>query len=67
MIKILKHGHAQYKMTCKYCECVFTFEDVDIHNNASQRDWREWVNCPDCSKSNDIPNRSTFKFHQFQD
>ena len=30
MIKVIKHGHAQYKMTCKYSECVFTFEDSDI-------------------------------------
>ena len=30
MIKVIKHGHAQYKMICKYCECVFTFEDSDI-------------------------------------
>ena len=33
MIKVIKHGHAQYKMICKYCECVFTFEDSDIENN----------------------------------
>lgn len=43
MIKVIKHGHAQYKMTCRYCECVFTFEDSDIENNGSQRDWEEWV------------------------
>ena len=43
MIKVIKHGHAQYKMTCKYCECIFTFEDSDIENNGSQRDWEEWV------------------------
>ena len=35
MIKVIKHGHAPYQMTCKNCECVFTFEDSDIKNNVS--------------------------------
>ena len=54
MIKVIKHGHAQYKMTCKYCECVFTFEDSDIENNGSQRDWEEWVTCPECHRHNEF-------------
>ena len=67
MIKIIKHGHAQYKATCKYCKCIFSFEDADIQNNRCQWDWCEWVICPECHRQNDISSRSAFKFHQFQD
>ena len=67
MIKVIKHGHEQYRATCKYCECVFSFEDEDIRNNGSQRDWEEWITCPECNRKNEIPNRSAFKFQQFQD
>jgi len=67
MIKIIKHGHAQYKATCKYCECIFSFEDSDIQNNGCQWDWCEWIICPECHRQNDISSRSAFKFHQFQD
>lgn len=66
MIKVIKHGHAQYKMTCKYCECVFTFEDSDIENNGSQRDWEEWVTCPECHWHNELTTRSAFKYYQFE-
>ena len=67
MIKIIKHGHAQYKATCKYCECIFSFEDQDIQNNGCQWDWCEWVICPECHRQTEISNRSAFKFYQFQD
>lgn len=63
MIKIIKHGHAKYKMTCKYCECVFTFEDSDINSNHCQWDWSEWIDCPECHRSNSIENRTAFKNH----
>ena len=66
MIKIIKHGHEQYRMICKYCECLFSFEDEDIQNNGSQRDWEEWIVCPECKRHNTIDGRSAFKFHQFE-
>ena len=62
MITILKHGHAQYCMTCSKCECVFTFEDSDIKNNGCQRDWSEWITCPECGHKNTINNRASFKY-----
>jgi len=64
MIKIIKHGHEQYRMTCKYCECLFSFEDEDIHNNGSQRDWEEWVVCPECKRNNMIKDRSIFQSYK---
>ena len=66
MIKVIRHGHTQYKMTCRYCECVFTFEDSDIENNGCQRDWAEWVTCPECYRHNELTARSAFKYHQFE-
>ena len=66
MIKIIKHGHAQYKATCEYCECVFSCEDEDIQNSGCQWDWYEWITCPEKKKKNEISSRSAFKFHQFQ-
>jgi len=66
MIKVIKHGHAQYKITCKYCECVFTFDDSDIENNGCQWDWEEWVTCPECHMQNELTAKSAFKYHQFE-
>ena len=37
MIKIIKHGHEQYRTTCEYCECVFSFEDEDIQSSSRGR------------------------------
>ena len=54
MIKVVKHGHAPYIMTCKNCECVFTFEDSDIQNNGCQWDWEEYIYCPECKQQNTI-------------
>ena len=50
MIKVIKHGHEQYRATCKYCECIFSFEDEDIQNSGCQWDWYEWITCPECHK-----------------
>ena len=61
MITIIKHGHAQYNLTCKFCECVFTFEDEDIENNGSLRDWSEWIVCPECNRQNEIYSREKIK------
>ena len=65
MIKIIKHGHAQYKMKCEYCECIFTFEDSDIHVSGDQRDWCEWIDCPECHRSLTIISREKYKNHSF--
>ncbi len=62
MITILKHGHAQYCATCEKCECVFTFEDSDIANSGDQRDWCEWVVCPECNHQITIAHRGLFKY-----
>ena len=45
MIKIITRGHPLYKMTCEYCNCVFTFEDGDIRGSSATK---YSVNCPDC-------------------
>lgn len=65
MIKIIKHGHAQYKLTCKYCECVFTFEDSDIKNNGCQWDLFEWITCPECNRDNEIYDKNHIKHHPY--
>ena len=65
MIKIIKHGHPQYKLTCRYCECVFTFEEVDIQNNSCQWDWSEWVICPECNRQNEIYDKNQIKNHSY--
>lgn len=61
MIKVVKHGHAPYMMTCKNCECVFTFEDSDIKNNGCQWDWEEYIYCPECKQQNTIHSRKDYK------
>lgn len=65
MIKVIRHGHEQYRMTCKYCECLFSFEDSDIQNNGSQRDWSEWIVCPECHRHNEITKRSKYEHHPY--
>lgn len=65
MIKVIKHGHAQYELTCKFCECVFTFEDEDIENSGCQWDWAEWVVCPECNRQNEIYSRSKIEHHPY--
>lgn len=65
MITVVKHGHAQYQLTCKFCECIFTFEDEDIRNNGCQRDWSEWVVCPECNRQNEIYDRNKIKHHPY--
>ena len=62
MITIIKHGHPRYKMTCRYCECQFTFEDIDIHSNDAPNDYIEWIDCPDCGRFNQILERSEYKY-----
>lgn len=52
MIKIIKHGHAPYQMTCKNCECVFTFEDYDIRTNKCQWGNEKYIYCPECEYPN---------------
>lgn len=63
MIKVIKHGHAQYKLTCEFCECIFTFEDSDIKNNGCQRDWSEFIACPECGRNNEIHSRKQIENH----
>ena len=65
MIKVIKHGHPQYKITCKFCECVFTFDGKDIRNNGCQWDWAEWVVCPECNRPNEIYSRSKIEHHPY--
>ena len=60
MIKVFKHGHAQYVMTCSKCGCVFTYEDEDIKNNGCQWDFSEWITCPECNFKNNINLRQKY-------
>ena len=61
MIKVVKHGHAPYQMTCKYCGCVFIFEDSDIQNNHCQWDYAEYIYCPECKYQNIIHSRGDYQ------
>lgn len=61
MIKIIKNGYEQYRMTCQFCECVFSFEDSDIISSGNQRDWYEWICCPGCKRKNYIERREFYK------
>lgn len=61
MIKVVKHGHAPYQMICNHCECVFTFEDEDIKNNGCQRDYEEYIYCPECKVRLIIHNRFNYR------
>ena len=48
MIKILKKGSQRAKTmakVCYYCNCVFTFNYLDIHQGD---DHRPYVECPQC-------------------
>ena len=63
MIKIIKHGHPPYLMTCRYCQCQFTFEDVDVHTNDKPEDYIEWIDCPECKRFNQIFNRAEYYYH----
>lgn len=65
MIKVIKHGHEQYRMACKYCECLFSFEDSDIRNNGSQIDWEEYITCPECKRRNEITSHSKYEYHPY--
>lgn len=42
-IKIIKQGTKEFRMTCLFCGCEFTYENEDICNSV--------VICPCCSKS----------------
>lgn len=61
MIKVLRHGHAPYAIKCDNCECIFSFESDDIQFNGNQRDWAEWVTCPECMKDVIIDSRSKYR------
>lgn len=67
MIKIIKHGHVQYRMTCEFCDCLFSFEDSDIKFSGNQRDWIEYIECPECGHEIDIVNRAFYKFKESKD
>lgn len=40
-IKIIKQGVKEFRITCPYCGCEFTYEKEDVHNSQ--------VICPCCS------------------
>lgn len=42
-IKIIKQGTKEFRITCPYCGCEFTYENEDVCNSV--------VICPCCSKS----------------
>ena len=41
-IKIIKQGVKEFRITCPYCGCEFTYEKEDVYNSE--------VICPCCSK-----------------
>ena len=42
-IKIIKQGVKEFRITCPYCGCEFTYENEDVYNSE--------VICPCCSKA----------------
>lgn len=39
----------EYKMTCRECGSIFTFNDEDIKGSGTQWDWFYYINCPVCN------------------
>ena len=48
MITVIKHGNTK-KMGCPVCNCVFTYDAVDIeHKATSLNGFNNFVRCQDC-------------------
>ena len=57
-MKIIKQGKPSphgwditYRKTCQYCDCEFEFTGAEIIVNHEQRDYDEYVICPNCGRS----------------
>ena len=44
MIKIIKEGIKEFRATCPFCSCEFTYERDDVHDGMVD----SIVNCPCC-------------------
>lgn len=64
MIKIIRHGRPKYRATCKYCDCLFSFEGSDIEIMSDPPDWVEYIDCPECGGRINIVNRALYQFKQ---
>ena len=42
-------------------------EDSDIKFSGNQRDWIEYIECPECGHEIDIVNRAFYKFKESKD
>ena len=57
-MKIIKQGKPNpygwdqtYRLTCSHCDCIFEFQGSEIIKNNNQRDYDEYVICPNCGKN----------------
>ena len=50
MIKIIKPGKINRVLTCKNCECEFSYDTEDVNTVASGDSWVAYVVCPCCSE-----------------
>lgn len=55
MIKIIKQGEKKekkietYKLECKYCGCIFTFNASDVLWREKRLDGYSGIKCPSCN------------------
>ena len=52
MIEVIKQGTTRYKIKCRYCGCIYTFERDDITGLS----FAAKVRCPDCKEPNYLGN-----------
>ena len=54
MVEVIKHGtkrQPKYQTACYFCNCVFQFNDSDLHSYAGITD-NVYVTCPECQTWN---------------
>lgn len=50
MIKIIRHGIKNYRVTCPHCKCIFEFDESDVEEFGPPYDRAVKLNCPDCGE-----------------
>ena len=75
MIKIIKHGYmantqpkaTRYRITCRYCGCVFECGFKDFRSYANWGVLRECeIQCPECEAYLRIPMREVMVLEEFE-
>ncbi len=75
MIKIIKHGYSdnippkytRYRITCRYCGCVFecNFKDFRSYSNCGVLRECE-IQCPECEASLNMPMHEVMVIEEFE-